>query len=457
VVSTKSSIKSLVTVALLALLALVAGCGGGGAKDPFASTPLPALVVNPGSLNVYSGTPAVVTITSGVGPFQVFTSDAVVLPVTQVVSGAAITLVANSVPSDAAVTLTVQDAAGQRTAVSVVVKPSPLIGTLSVVPTSNTTCSGVTNNVIDKAAICSGESGLASVVLRSNAVSALPNRQVRFDVVQGAYNFVTNQAGTTFAKTITVVTDQNGKADAVIRTDAAASSQAALIRVTDVTSGNRVDGSFTIVQAIDGRGVLSVVPTAWEVTGYFKDECPGGSVDYLIYGGQAPYTVTNSLPSRVALSANGVSSVTSVIVPEAGGRFSASSVYTQGCVAFEATFVIADATGRIVNATYKVTPGTRDRVATKVTPSDISVKANGAGRCVNSSWNYAASSGVGPLMWSISVSPLSATLSATNGLGVTLTLTGFGIAAGEIITLSAIDNAGAITTATFTCTAATGP
>ena len=122
----KTSIKSLATVALLSVLALIAGCGGGGAKDPFATTPVPALIVSPGTLNVYSGTPAVVTINSGVGPFQVFSSDSVVLPVTQVVSGAAITLTANSVEAEKAVTLTVRDAYNQATSVSVTVKPSPL-------------------------------------------------------------------------------------------------------------------------------------------------------------------------------------------------------------------------------------------------------------------------------------------------------------------------------------------
>ena len=50
----KTSIKSLATVALLSVLALIAGCGGGGAKDPFATTPVPALIVSPGTLNVYS-------------------------------------------------------------------------------------------------------------------------------------------------------------------------------------------------------------------------------------------------------------------------------------------------------------------------------------------------------------------------------------------------------------------
>ena len=78
-------------------------------------------------------------------------------------------------------------------------------------------------------AICSGESGVASITVRSANTSVLPNRQIRFDVVQGAFSFVVDQAGTVTAKTITVITDQNGKADAVIRMDPGVASQAALI------------------------------------------------------------------------------------------------------------------------------------------------------------------------------------------------------------------------------------
>ncbi len=452
----RTSIKSLLSVAALATLSLLAGCGGGGAVTPscldnnscpVVVPPTPPLVINPTALNAYAGSPVVVTISSGVGPFQVFTSDATVLPVTQVVSGASITLVPNAVNADQVVSLTVRDAAGQSAVIAVTVKPSPLLGSLTITPTSNTTCAGVGASVIDKAAICSGESGLAALTISSNATSILPNRQVRFDVVQGAYNFVIDLAGTVVAKTVTVVTDQNGRANVVIRTDAAAASQVALIRATDVVSGNRVDASFTIVQAVNGVGVLSVVPPNWTVTGNFVDECAPSANDYVIYGGSGPYTVSNTLPANITLVANGVSSSTSVIVPQAGGRFTAIAGYMSPCVGFEARFIITDATGRAVTATYTAKPGTKPRAATKISPAAITVTARD-GAC-SGSYQYTSASGFAPVSWSLSV-PADVAVITQNGL-VTIRQ---GFKPPDVITITAIDREGNLVSATLTCAAA---
>jgi len=376
VVSTKTSIKSLATVALLSITAFIAGCGGGGATDPFVVPVLPPLVVSPSSLNIYAGTPVAVTINSGVGPFQVFTSDSVVLPVTQVVSGAAITLTASNVAADTAVTITIRDAASRSTTVAVSVKTSPLLGALSITPTSNTTCAGATASLLNRAAICSGESGLASITVRSTNTAVLPNRQVRFDVVQGNYNFLINQAGTVLAKTYTLTTDQNGKADVVIRTDPGVPSGAALIRVTDLTSGNRVDSAFTIVQSISGAATLSVVPPSYTGGGGFTQECVSFAGDYVIYGGTAPYTVTNGLPNAGTLS-SGLSIGQVITVSSQGGifRFTSNSV-ADGCGGFKVPLTITDATGRITTADFTVTAGTTARAPAVLSPASVSFAAN---------------------------------------------------------------------------------
>lgn len=341
--------------------------------------PIPgALVVTPTVLNVYSGTPSRITINSGVGPFQVFTSDAVVLPVVQAVSGAAITLTASTVSVDTTVTLTVRDSAAQTVTVLVTVKPSPILGLISVTQTSNSTCGGASANTVDRAAICSGESGVASITVRSANTSVLPNRQIRFDVVQGAFNFVVDQAGTVTAKTLTVVTDQNGKADVVIRMDPGVPSQAALIRATDLTSGNRVDGAFTIVQAINGSTILSVLPATYAGSGGFVQECLAFSGDYVIYGGTAPYTITNGLPNAGTLStATNSGQVISVAVQ--GGLFRFTSNYiADGCGGFTAPITIADAAGKITSVTFRVTAGTQARVVVPaaLSPAAVTFRAN---------------------------------------------------------------------------------
>ena len=337
-----------------------------------------ALVVTPTVLNIYSGASSRIVINSGVGPFQVFTTDAAVLPVTQAVSGNAITLNAATVSVDTVVTLTVRDAAAQTATITVTVKPSPVLGVITVTPSSNTTCGGAVANTLNQAAICSGESGVASITVRST-LSVLPNRQVRFEVVTGAFNFVVDQSGAVLAKTITVVTDQNGKADVVIRTDAGVPSQAALIRATDLTSGNRVDGAFTIVQATSGAATLSVVPPSYSGGGGFVQQCLSISGDYVIYGGTAPYTVTNGLPNTGILT-SGTSSGQVITVSTQGGifRFTSNPV-ADGCANFTVPLTIADATGRITTATFTVTAGLNPRVAAVFSPATVAFIANVGG------------------------------------------------------------------------------
>ena len=452
----KTSIKSLATVALLSVLALIAGCGGGGAKDPFATTPVPALIVSPGTLNVYSGTPAVVTINSGVGPFQVFSSDSVVLPVTQVVSGAAITLTANSVEAEKAVSLTVRDAYNQATSVSVTVKPSPLLGTLTITPRTSSPCGAVATSTLP-ASICSGETATASILLRGANTLPLPNRQVRFDVLQGPYNFVLDQAGTILAKTATVVTDQNGSAIVTVKADNVIPSQAVLIRATDLTSGNRVDGTFTIIELTNGSAVLSVVPQKYTVKGVYKNECPSSTADYVIYGGTPPYTVTTGLPVFMTLSVPGSSGQT-VIVNRSAGIFTASNGAAATCGAYSAPLTITDTAGRTITASYDVEPGTQDRPvvtpdALKITPAAVAlITAQPA--CAPGSVNFTVTGGTPAYRPGASQPGFTATFAAD---GQTLTLAWAGattFAVGSSVNAIVLDSAGKVVTATVSCTAA---
>ena len=114
-------------------------------------------------------------------------------------------------------------------------KPSPLLGTLTITPRTSSPCGAVANSTLP-ASICSGETATASILLRGANTPPLPNRQVRFDVLR-PYNFVLDQRGTILAKTATVVTDQNGSAIVTVKADNVIPSQAVLIRATDLTSG----------------------------------------------------------------------------------------------------------------------------------------------------------------------------------------------------------------------------
>jgi hypothetical protein len=382
VLSISRTFKSLVLLATAATLSLLAGCGGGGAKDPFDTGPAaPALVVNPTSLNVYSNLPTVVTISSGVGPFQVFSSDSVVLPVTPVVSGSLVTLVPSNVPTDTDVTVTIQDALGRRELVLVKVKPATLVGAVSVEPVSNSTCgSGSQGGPVP---VCSGETATVKVTVRNANTSVIPNRQVRYDVVYGDFRFVTDANGANPSTTVTLVTDQNGVANALIKTGGTAVSQAALIRVTDLVSGNRVDATFTIVQKIDGTAVLSVVPGGYTSKGFLKGECGGSSGDFLVYGGRPPYTARSSLLA-VRLSVGGIVA-DPVVIAASGGRFTASTAL-QACAGYESNIVVTDADGRNVTVTYKEEEGTNTLPAPstlRVSPSAVTFNSCATARSVN--------------------------------------------------------------------------
>ena len=431
-------------MALLSVLALFAGCGGGGAQDPFATTPVPALVVSPGVLNVYSGTPAVVTINSGVGPFQVFTSDAVVLPVTQAVSGAAITLTANQVDVEKNVNLTVRDSFGQAVAVSVTVKPSPLLGALVVTPANASQCSSAstTNNT----AICSGETAAVSILVKGANTLPIANRQIRFDVLQGPFNFVLDQAAVVLAKTQTVVTDQNGQALVSLRSDAGVPSQVSLIRATDTASGNRVEKSFTIVQSTSGTPAYSVSPVKASITGYYVNTCGAGSTSYQIYGGTAPYTVFANSIANVVLEAGATRGQT-VVVSTSGGAFNAITLGGSCAGTSTTLFTITDASGRVITATFDSiagtvplpTPPTPDTLI--VTPPDAKIVC-----APNSVVVFTISGGTAPYVVATD-RPAGTTVSGGN---VTLSATSTFVA-GDIINIAVADVKSKTASAKITC------
>jgi hypothetical protein len=279
----------------------------------------------------------------------------VVLPVTQSVSGAALTLVANAVDSDKAVTITIQDAAGQRVPASVTVKGSPLLGTLSVEAVSGSTCGssasggGAGAAAATSATLCSGEDGKAKITLRSANTSPAANRQVRFDVVQGAFDFLVDQAGTVLSKTVTAITDQNGDAIVTLRTNPGVATQIALIRATDLTSGNRVDSSFTVVQATAGVASFTSNPRAYAFFGFYVQSCASGSVDFYIYGGSAPYTAVLSRPDAARLSSATSPTEGATTTVAASGGYVRARVLGGNCSGKTDMFItVTDATGRVL-------------------------------------------------------------------------------------------------------------
>ncbi len=154
-------------------------------------------------------------------------------------------------------TVSVQDSAGTIATAAVTVQPAPLLNGLTITPNA-ATC-GSQCRVL-------GQTATASVTVTGPAGGGIPNRQVRFDVVSGDFAIQTNNPGSPLVSTLTVVSDANGLAQVIIKAGVNAFTQPALLRATELMTGNQVTGQFTIVQTINGSAVLSVVPADATIT-----------------------------------------------------------------------------------------------------------------------------------------------------------------------------------------------
>jgi hypothetical protein len=332
----------LATVALGAL-AILGGCGGGSGapNNPFApppTTPGP-LAILPAAPTVFANTPATLTITGGVPPYFVVSANTAVLPLGASTTNGTIVLLPANVLADTAVVITAQDSAGTRASATATVKPAPIFNSLTVTPAS-AACGANT--------VCSGQTATAKVTVTGAGGVGIPNRQVKFDVVTGAFAIQSNDPANPLVSTLTVVSDQFGVAQVIIQASASAPTQPALLRATELTTGNQQTAQFTIVQTIDGSAVLSVVPSTATITGPDTSTCSSGfRIDYFIYGGTPPYRVTSTFPNSVTLI--------NPTVLASGQPFTA---ITNGACVNPLIFSIVDATGLQTQATLNNVVGT---------------------------------------------------------------------------------------------------
>src|SRR6478672_1497271 len=324
-------LRPLLTLVALAGVLSLAACGGGNGapNNPFQGGVGP-LAITPAVATTYSGNPFVFTVTGGTQPYTIISSDQAVLPVVGTLNGNTLVITPNSVGADTAVTLTVRDASGQSTAALVTVKPSLLLpASITITGNPNCTASG--------ADLCSGQDGTATVQVIGPAGAPLAGRDVRFDVVQGAFSISSTAPGQPLVQSVTVTTDQNGNATVRLVVPVNAATQIATIRATDVTDGSSIVGQFTIAQFINGNSILSIIPTGTTTfTGPDTTQCSnGGSATFYIFGGTPPYTVATNFPTAIA--------ITGAPVQRSGGGF---TITTTGQCVTGLTFAITDAAGR---------------------------------------------------------------------------------------------------------------
>src|SRR5215467_6972256 len=274
--STARWLRPILALLTLAGFASLGGCGA--PNNPFApppTTPGPVTIL-PAVSVAFSHTPTTLTVTGGKPPYVIVSSNSAILPVQQSNTTGTIVLLPANVVSDTPVVITAQDTTGQTGSATVTVKAAPIFNTLTVKPAS--AACGANS-------ICSGQTATASVTVTGPTGVGIPNRQVRFDVVSGQFGIQNSDPANPLVQTLTVVSDQFGVAQVILQAQAGVPTQPALLRATELTSGNQQTAQFTIVQTINGSAVLSVIPTDITFTGLDNTQCSNNfRGDYYIFG-----------------------------------------------------------------------------------------------------------------------------------------------------------------------------
>ena len=347
-------------------LAMLNSCGSGAVSAD--SNPALTFSISPSTATAYSGVP-ITFVFSGGGlraPFLIVSSNNGVLPISSAsLSATQIVITPGAVTSSQAVTLTVSDQAGKQAIATVTVQPNLINGDITITgsaPPGFPNCATV-------GAVCAGQSGTATLTISQNGAPAR-GRSVRFDVVQGNFQFPTDVAQTVFANSNTVTSDESGRAVVVIRANLGSSPQIATIRATDVASGAFRTATFFIKQTQINGGEFVTIPPEWAVNGAFKTACPAGSTDFLIFGGTPPYSIRSSAPGTASV-------FPAVTANENPSRFSTSySAITCGAEGYQVNFTVTDANGLSILAKLTVKPGTADLVTPPtitLSPSSISL------------------------------------------------------------------------------------
>lgn len=411
------------TALALGALAVLGGCGGGSGapNNPFApppTTPGP-LTILPAAATVYANTPATLTVLGGVPPYFVVSSNAAVLPVGASVTNGTIVLLPANVLANTAVVITATDSVGTKASATVTVNPAPIFNTLTITPAS-AACG--TNS------ICSGGTATATVTVTGAGGVGIPTRQVKFDVVSGAFALQDfNNPAAPLVSTLTVVSDQFGVAHVILQATAGVPTQPALLRATELTTGNQQTAQFTIVQTINGSAVLSVVPTDVTFTGADTTQCTNNfRADYFIFGGTPPYQVHTTTAGVILVN---------VPVLVAGGSFGAIT-NPPPCVDPEVISIV-DAAGLQTTVTLHNLVGTTP--PTPPTPPATLVIAPGGqtGKCDNASTYTFAVTGGTP-SYNVAAS-LGAVVTQPNGSGI-FTVKPPVLAAGSSVSIVAVDS-----------------
>jgi len=361
---------------------LLASCGGGGAQTQ--TVDINPIALNPSAATWYAGVKNTLTIGGGTGPFTLSSSEPGIFPVPLSTGSRNIDIVPQQpgvidagLQADElqvrTVNLTVRDAFGAQAVAVIKVAQNFLTGYGMFVGT--TTCSA--------GQVCAG--GETTLFFDSTFNGQLySNHQFRIERVRGPFQFIDPLNSNNQVDAVTVTSDHEGKFTTVIRVATGIPSQVGLIKVTDIQTGAYTYRALPIV-GTPATGTLAIVPSAINLTGPNGSTCGYGSVDVLVFDGQAPYTAACPNPQIV------VSNPTSTSQP---GRFTFIVGANQTCLSAEQC-VITDNTGARVIVpvtTVKGTDPTPVPLAVAPTALTLTCGATGAVTVVGGSGSYSVNS-----------------------------------------------------------------
>jgi hypothetical protein len=336
------------------LVAIVAACSGAVSGPAPVNDPT-RITILPGTATAFSGVPITFVISGGTGSYIVTSSNQAVIPVAGAITGSSITVVPNTVTADTTVQLTVRDSGTTPTATAAVtVKPITINNTVTVTPSASQASSCGTS-------VCAGGDAEVKVVLALNG-APLANRQVQFDVVSGDFRIITGSvAGVeTLAVSGAAVTDATGTARIRVRVLPNATSQTALLRITDVANGAFLQTSFGI--APSAAVALSAQPSTLQFTGTDSNSCSSGvSADVIVSGGRPPYSISS--PSAFTVSPQ--------ILGSSGDRFTVTS--TGQCSSSTNIAVVDSAATSVTVAASNVVGPAQTTPPFVVSPDDVTL------------------------------------------------------------------------------------
>lgn len=372
-------------VTLVTTAALISSCGGGGTADTQQTGGF--LRMQPENSTVYAGVPFTITVTGSQMPYNLTSSEPLLLPVPLAVSTNYITLVAanpgvvdaNLQPGELpvrTVTISGRSANGQLATMTVKVAQNFLMGYNISFP--QTSCTAPATGTAPPA--CGG----GQTQVRFTPVTSgnlYGGKQFKIEALRGPFTFLKND-GTSAGTSITTQSDHNGIVSNVIfQVPTGVDSQLATIRIYDVATGAYADYVFLISK---GTGTsLTITPSSLKFTGALSTDCGTGQSDVFVFDGKPPYT---ALSSDSSIYVND----TSTTQP---GKFTVRAVDPATCVS-GGTVIILDSAGNRGTLTVDTAKGTGTLPTLTVSPASLTLVcgSGGSAQVVGGAGNYSTNS-----------------------------------------------------------------